>query len=195
MLSKIKRAIRLLKANIDCTRNPDAYARSIGVHVGKSCRFVNLKPDAFGSEPFLVSIGDRVTITSGVRFVTHDGSCDLFRQEYPDLDYIAPISVGNNVFIGLDTIILAGVTIGDNVVIGAGSIVSKDIPSDCVAAGIPAKPLRPITDYKQKLLSGGINTRRLPFPQKEKILREMFPFNEQTRTFGRLNPPSPPQNT
>jgi len=60
------------------------------------------------------------------------------------------IKIGDNVMIGSRTIILPDVEIGDNVIIGAGSIVTKDIPSDCVAAGIPARPIGSLDDYINK---------------------------------------------
>ena len=63
------------------------------------------------------------------------------------MEVIAAITVGSNVFIGVNSIILPGVTIGDNVVIGAGSVVTRDIPSGVVAAGCPARPLRSIDEY------------------------------------------------
>ena len=56
----------------------------------------------------------------------------------------APIHIGDNVWIGAKATILKGVTIGDNVVIGANSVVTKSIPSNTIAAGIPAKPIRQI---------------------------------------------------
>lgn len=57
--------------------------------------------------------------------------------------YTAPVTIGDNVWIGGGVIILPGVTIGDNVVIGAGSIVTKDIPSNTVAYGNPCKVVAP----------------------------------------------------
>jgi acetyltransferase-like isoleucine patch superfamily enzyme len=57
-----------------------------------------------------------------------------------------PITVGNNVWIGAGTIVLAGVTIGDNTVIGAGSVVTKDIPSGVLAVGVPCRVMRKITE-------------------------------------------------
>lgn len=65
------------------------------------------------------------------------------------------IKVGNNCFIGHSVIILPGVTIGDNVIIGAGSIVTRDIPSDSVVAGIPAKVVCSLDGYYEKNLSKG----------------------------------------
>ena len=60
--------------------------------------------------------------------------------------YSFPVAIGDNVWIGGNTMILPGVTIGENSVIGAGSIVNKDIPANVVAVGNPCKVLREITD-------------------------------------------------
>ena len=58
------------------------------------------------------------------------------------LEWAEPITIGNDVWLGGNVTILPGVTIGDNVVIGAGSVVTKDIPSNCVAVGNPCKPIK-----------------------------------------------------
>ena len=70
----------------------------------------------------------------------------LFRRFVPDLEITKPIVVGDNVYIGANTIILPGVTIGEGSVIGAGSVVTKDIPDHVVAAGNPCRVLRNITE-------------------------------------------------
>lgn len=115
----------------------DRYARKLGVEVGTGCR---IYISQWGSEPFLVSIGDKVTITSGVKILTHDGSTWLFEDERGQrYQKYAPVKIGNHVFIGVNSIIMPGVTIGDRVVIGAGSIVTKDIPSGSVVVGNPAR--------------------------------------------------------
>ena len=61
-------------------------------------------------------------------------------------EYGIPITIGDNVWLGGNTIVLPGVTIGDNVVIGAGSVVTKDIPSNVIAVGGPCRVIREITD-------------------------------------------------
>lgn len=61
------------------------------------------------------------------------------------LCYAKPVTVGNDVWLGANVTICGGVTIGDGCVIGAGSVVTKDIPANSVAAGVPCKVLRPIT--------------------------------------------------
>ena len=62
------------------------------------------------------------------------------------LEFGKPVIIGNNVWIGGNTVITPGVTIGDDVVIGAGSVVTKDIPSHTIAVGVPCKVIRDITD-------------------------------------------------
>ncbi len=126
-----------------------AYARKKGVVVGERCR---IYIRSWGSEPFLVNIGDDVTVTSGVKFITHDGSTCLVKDEHGKrYQKFAPITVGSRVFIGVNTIIMPGVTIGSDVVIGAGSVVTKDIPDNSVAIGVPAKVVSSFEDYQAKI--------------------------------------------
>jgi acetyltransferase-like isoleucine patch superfamily enzyme len=120
-------------------RDPAGYARSIGVTIGRGCRFYGAEPGMFGSDPYLITIGDNVHITSGVLFVTHDGGTLILRKEVPDLELTAPISIGNDVYIGVNAVILPGVTIGNRCIVGAGAVVTKSVPPNSVAAGVPAK--------------------------------------------------------
>ena len=66
-------------------------------------------------------------------------------------EYGFDVTIGDNVWIGGNTVILPGVTIGSNTVIGAGSVVTKDIPDWCVAAGNPCRVIRPITEADRRL--------------------------------------------
>jgi len=76
------------------------YARKKGVKVGENCR-IYIKN--WGSEPFLVTIGDHVTVTSGVKFITHDGSTCLVKDDQGKrYQRFAPIQVGSHVFIGVN---------------------------------------------------------------------------------------------
>ena len=65
-----------------------------------------------------------------------------------ELEYAKEVKIGNDVWIGGNAVINPGVTIGDNVVIGSGSVVTKDIPSNVVAAGNPCKVIREITQKR-----------------------------------------------
>ena len=155
-------------------QDPRAYLAAMGVRVGLGCRIYGIPEEVFGSEPYLCRLGDHVSITSGVRFISHDGGVWVFRDQQPDLDLFGPITVGNNVFIGNNAIIMPGVTIGDNVVIGAGSVVTRSIPNDSVVAGVPARVIRSIDDYKAKALAKGLNLRSLPPKDLREYLNAHF---------------------
>lgn len=170
MIKKMWRKFRLLAAPMP--KRIDLF-RKMGVRIGKDCRIVG-RID-FGSEPYLIRIGDGVIISSDVTLLTHDGAVGLFRKEYPGMNAYAPLKIGNRVFIGNGTTILPGVTIGDDVVIGACSLVTKDIPSGSVAAGVPARVIRTTEEYKQNCLKradfvDSSDTRRL-----EAYLRNAHP--------------------
>lgn len=145
--------------------DPVGYARKIGVTVGKNCRLINV---SFSTEPYLIELGDHVSATQ-TRFETHDGGVWVARHLAPDIDKIGRIKVGNNVFIGYGSIILPNVTIGNNVVIGAASVVSKPIPNNCVAAGVPARVLGPVEAYWDKVLEIGEHTKSLSAEEKKKF--------------------------
>lgn len=119
---------------------------------GKHCYFQIYN---FGTEPYLLSFGNNVHIASGVKFVSHDITNFMFNYMDKTNNYkkrTGKISLGNNVFVGSNSILLYNVKIGSNVIIGAGSVVSKDIPSNCVAAGVPCKVIGSFDEYKEKVL-------------------------------------------
>lgn len=93
-----------------------------------------------------VTIGDNVFIAPNVGIYTAAHPIIASQRNIRGTEFAAPITIGNNVWIGGGVQICPGVTIGDNTVIGAGSVVSKDIPPNVVAAGVPCRVLRPITD-------------------------------------------------
>lgn len=71
-------------------------------------------------------------------------------QRAKELEFALPINVGDNVWIGANVSVLPGVTIGSNTIIGAGSVVNKDIPEGVIAAGIPCKVIRKITEQDKE---------------------------------------------
>ena len=88
-----------------------------------------------------VTIGDDVKLAPNVQIYTaHHPLNAQTRRTW--LELASPITIGNNVWIGGGAIILPNVSIGDNSVIGAGSVVTKDIPTNVVAAGNPCRVLR-----------------------------------------------------
>lgn len=98
------------------------------------------------SHCWLIHIGDNVTLAPRVHILAHDASTYMW------LGYtrIGTVTIGNNVFIGADSVILPGVTIGNNVVIGANSTVTGDIPADTVAVGNPARVISSIETFVAK---------------------------------------------
>lgn len=97
---------------------------------------------SWGSEPWIITIGSNIHITDGVRFITHDGGTLLYRSQVPDLEITKPIRLGDDVYIGNNVILLPGVTVGNKVIIGAGAVVTKNIPDNSVAVGVPARVIK-----------------------------------------------------
>ncbi|MCI7575393.1 MAG: acyltransferase [Bacteroidales bacterium] len=130
----------------------EAWLRKSGVEIGTNFRLYNHKTISIDtSSPGLLKIGNNVAITANVTILTHDFCSWVFRNLYND--YIPgrkKVVIGNNVYIGQRAMILKGVTIGDNVIIAAGSVVTKDVPSNSVVAGVPAKILSSLDVYYQK---------------------------------------------
>ncbi|MEF2655368.1 MAG: DapH/DapD/GlmU-related protein [Eggerthellaceae bacterium] len=159
--------------------NPAAYARLVGVNHGEGLHLYG-SPD-WGSEPWIITLGNNVYITAGVKFITHDGGTLLFRGKVPDLEITKPITVGDNVYFGNNVIILPGVTIGNNVVVGAGAVVSKDIPDNSVAVGIPARVIKTADEYFEKLKEESIHLGHLTGEEKDKALKEHFGYKGKSK--------------
>lgn len=118
---------------------------------GKNCSIENRKVPLYAK---LIKIGNNVRLASNVNFVTHDVShfvlnhMNLGSREVPEK--IGCIEIGNNVFVGADTMILYNVKIGSNVIIGARSLINRDIPDNCVAVGSPAKVVGTFDEFVKK---------------------------------------------
>lgn len=169
----------LVRRQYKSRTNPIAYARSIGVKIGEDCRLL-CDSGAYGTEPYLITLGDHVTITSGVRFITHDGGLWVFRQEFPDIEVFGPITIGNNVFVGVNAILMPGVTVGDNCVIGSGAVVTRDIPPDSVAVGIPARVIKTLNEYRDEVLKQATYIRSKPQTERRLILEERYGKKRQS---------------
>ena len=92
-----------------------------------------------------VTIGDDVLLAPKVGMYTSNHLFDA-KERKPGGCIAKPIRIGNRCWIGACVSITHGVTIGDNTIIGAGSVVTHDIPANVIAAGVPAKVIRPITE-------------------------------------------------
>lgn len=128
------------------------YLRSVGVSVGERCEVQ--KPTSLNidtSRPSLLSIGNHVYLHRGLTIMSHDWASWVFLDKYHDfVPSHSKVTIGNNIWFGEFVTVLKGVKIGDNCIIGAGSIVTKDIPDNSVAVGVPARVVSSLDDYYEK---------------------------------------------
>ncbi len=147
--------------------------QSVGVKMGHNCRF--FKAD-WGSEPYLIELGNHVVVSNGVRFLNHDGGVWVFRTKYPRLDLFGSIKIGNNVCLGFNVIILPNTTIGDNCIVAAGSVIKGRIPADSVVFGNPGKVIMPLNIQERLVLMSKykFETKGISYGKKKKLLQTFF---------------------
>lgn len=132
----------------DCYIEPPLHSNWGGhhVHFGKNV-YANFNV-TFVDDTHIY-VGDYTMLGPNVVIATagHPILPELREKAY---QYNMPVSIGRNCWLGAGVIVLPGVTIGDNTVIGAGSVVTKDIPANCVAVGNPCHVLREINDHDRE---------------------------------------------
>ncbi|MFK7833709.1 MAG: acyltransferase [Winogradskyella sp.] len=130
----------------------EKFLRKRGVKIGKNTFWGNVRTiNIDTTRPSLVEIGDNVRIDTGMTILTHDYPTWVFRKVYNDfVSSSGQVKIGNNVYCAQYVTVLKGVTIGDNCIIGFGSVVTKDIPSNSVAVGQPAKVVSTLDEYYEK---------------------------------------------
>jgi len=130
------------------------YLRRHGrfVSIGNDC---SILPSTLFTDPLYVRIGNNVHFGT-CSIVGHDGSAGMLEAAFGEpLDGTGKVDIRDNVFIGHQAIILPGVTIGDKTVVGAGSVVTKDVPPNVLAAGMPARVIRSL-GVKERENAGAI---------------------------------------
>ncbi len=135
------------------------YLRSQGIKIGENCTIYGPNTCTIDIQyPWMIKIGNNVKITQGVVLLTHDFAWSVLKTFASErvaekgviLGASGGIEIGDNVFIGINSIICRGVTIGNNVIIGAGSVVVSDCPDNGVYAGNPARFIISVDDYYEK---------------------------------------------
>ena len=152
----------------------ELYAKKLGVNMGTNCHVYGKV--SWGTEPWIITLGNNVHITSDCRFVTHDGATLLFRDIEPTLELTRPISIGDNVYVGARSTIMGGVTIGNKVIIGTGAVVTHDIPSNSVAVGVPARVIKTADEYFEKAKRESIGLGHLKYEEKDKALKKYYKY-------------------
>jgi acetyltransferase-like isoleucine patch superfamily enzyme len=171
-VAMIHRAISLAFNTARLRWDPVRYFRSQGVSIGEGVEIFGANVFSFGSEPYLISIGNHVTISHNVDFITHDGGLRIAREQYPDAYVYERINVADHCFIGAHCVLLPGARIGVGTIVGSGSVVTGEIPPGVVAVGAPARPIKSVSDYIEVKRHLWINTAGLtPAAKRELLLR------------------------
>jgi maltose O-acetyltransferase len=116
-----------------------------GLKIGKNCKILpGVRIDS--NHCWHIEIGNNVTLAPWVRILAHDASTKI----HLGYTHIGKVKIGDNVFIGANSIVLPNVTIGSNSIIGAGSLVSKDVPANVVAAGNPVEVICTLESFLER---------------------------------------------
>jgi acetyltransferase-like isoleucine patch superfamily enzyme len=172
----------LKKATIEAAKNR-------GLKIGENL-YVQGVPN-FGSEPFLIEIGNHVTLAEGVSFINHGGDARVTKriEKYKDGRNFGRIKIGNNTFIGKGTILMPGISIGNNCIIGSLSVVSSSVPDNSVYVGSPAKFICTIDEYGERLLTNNVMYPR-ELEQNRKALEDYLQKN-LPHTYKPVKQPTP----
>lgn len=116
--------------------------RLFGAKIGKGCYIYTSLSNFDKLYTDMIEIGNNVTITRGVILLCHDMAKDYIHKKKHNNETVGKIKIGNNCFVGMNSIILPNIKIGNNVIVGAGSVVTKNIPDKVVVAGNPVKIIK-----------------------------------------------------
>lgn len=179
---KIKIRMKLKKIYLAYLKlfNRLKYAEAVGVNFprGGLHLYGNVE---WSTEPWIITLGTNVHITDGVKFLTHDGGTLIFRHRVPDLEITKPIVIGNNVYIGNNAMLLPGIHVGDNVLIGAGAVVTKNIPNNSVAVGVPARVIKSADSYLKKAEEQSLHLGDLKGEEKDRALRKYYQYSGNSK--------------
>lgn len=140
-LHKIKKML----STVNSPQGELEYRLSRGLVIGENTHIYSIE-GIDGAWPWLIRIGNNVTISSDVTILAHDASTNVVHCSTK----LGRVIIGDNVFIGARSVVLCNTKIGDNVIVGAGSVVTRDLPSNAVYAGSPARYICSIEEYRDK---------------------------------------------
>ena len=135
--------------------------REAGITVGENCKIYTYVQSA---EPTLIKIGNNVTISTNISFCSHDNA--IIKVLDNATDVVGSITVGDNCFIGMNSILMYGIELGDTCVVGAGSVVTHSFPPHSVIAGNPARRICSTEDYAEKNKDYAIDFSNIPYSEK-----------------------------
>lgn len=178
---RLRHTLRLWTISLPRKRVKYIKEQNIFYSMGDNCSIMSRTVPLYSK---LIKLGDNVHLASNVSLVTHDITHVMLNKsqyihsivgdDYKFPEKLGCIEIGDDVFIGAGTTVLPDVRIGSHVIIGAGSLVNKDIPDNCVAAGVPARVICSIEDYLQKHL------------REETYPPEIAPFRERDENGKRI---------
>jgi acetyltransferase-like isoleucine patch superfamily enzyme len=120
------------------------------VRIGTGCS-IYTDPSAFGTEPWLIEIGNNVSLSEGVSLITHDVTSRLFRDRLPGMssfgNRFGTIVIHDNCVVGNRAILLPGIEVGPDSAVGAGSVVTRSVPPRTIVAGNPARAIKTLDEY------------------------------------------------
>lgn len=169
-----------MRDRIQARRDPVGFAKRIGVNIRGDVHFYGMSRAMFGTEPWMVTLGDNVWVAANCQFITHEGATVVLRCEDPDLEWSAPITVGNDVAIGTGSVILPGVNVGNRVIIGVRSVVGKDVPDNSIVWGVPARRVGSVDDYFERMKEKSLGIGRLVGAEKDAELRKIYGYTGST---------------
>lgn len=141
--------------------------RKSGIKIGENCKIYTYIQS---NEPFLISIGNNVTICSAVKFCTHDNG--IIKVIPGKTDVVGEISVGDDCFIGMNAMLLLGVSLGKRCIVGAGSVVTHSFPDNCVLVGNPARMICTTEKYARKYANYALDFSNVQLSERALFLDE-----------------------
>ena len=183
------------------TYSSEAYVKTLrnryGIDIGENCMIWSPNKVYIDVQrPHLLHIGDYVKIASGVNIICHDYSRSVLMgiPGYENVGEAREVYIGDNVFIGLNAIILMGSVVGDNCIIGAGSVVSGKFENNSIITGNPAKRICSLEEFYRRRKEQELNSAKL-YVKKWKEKYGRYPsVNEMTNAFSWLYIPHTVEN-